>query len=341
MDSIGTMLIRTFSIICWDVYLDRMPSLFMHDERMEFGGHPNTTSVAIPIANARHINQSNLSGSNDGDDLSSPSFHNATSAEILMGGHGTNYITTTTNAHQPYVGHVDVPRSMSYAPKSHHVEGPHAYGAAMGYVGSLPHDPYPSPVVRNGTINLPAAMRATGLHHAPDNLSMLYGQSCPESSFQTQSIPGLKQMKFPVDMSTSPMNMLFPQFNSRDVVTPTSTNSHNAANLNNSMFQFRATNPASAEQIIEKQKKRKESHNAVERRRRDHINEMIHQLGLIVDDGDGESIRLNKGEILQRAVERIRFLEQVVQVQRDHLAIVDPTFELPQIVIQPAAAPHD
>jgi hypothetical protein len=46
---------------------------------------------------------------------------------------------------------------------------------------------------------------------------------------------------------------------------------------------------------------------------------------------------MNKGEILERAVERLRYLEQVVRHQRQHLAQVDPVYQLPHISIQSAA----
>jgi microphthalmia-associated transcription factor len=107
------------------------------------------------------------------------------------------------------------------------------------------------------------------------------------------------------------------------------------------MFQFRTTHPTSSEQIVEKQKKRKESHNAVERRRRDHINEMIHQLGCLVEDGEGEAGRMNKGEILQKAVERIHVLEKAVELQGARLALVDPTYKLPEIVVESASIPEE
>lgn len=110
--------------------------------------------------------------------------------------------------------------------------------------------------------------------------------------------------------------------------------------------------------LIEKQRRRKESHNAVERRRRDHINEMIHRLTVLVEqdicalygseqsssptsfrkdpiegsaeftNGDG-SPRLNKGEVLEKAVERIQELSRITRLQALRLHQIDPTWRVP------------
>ena len=86
----------------------------------------------------------------------------------------------------------------------------------------------------------------------------------------------------------------------------------------------------------EKRQKRRESHNAVERRRRDNINEKIQELASIIPDefmtqsfgGHGSSplsaspathhaadgtIKHNKGVILRKSVDYIRSLQDVVK----------------------------
>jgi len=224
--------------------------------------------------------------------------------------------------------------------------GPEA-GLPMGYgsfrktpinsnsVASFPHDPYPSPVLPHLSLH-----QQQQQHHqiraqrSMDHYSIVYGQSCPESGYSSPSIAGMKQMRFP--MENSPLNVILPHhLSSGRAQDYHSLSNHalapasNATELSGALFQFRTTNPASADQIMEKQKKRKESHNAVERRRRDHINEMIQQLGSLVEDASGsEAGRLNKGEILQRAVEKIRHLERIVRLQKNRLAVVDPNFQL-------------
>jgi hypothetical protein len=88
--------------------------------------------------------------------------------------------------------------------------------------------------------------------------------------------------------------------------------------------------------LKEKRQKRRESHNAVERRRRDNINEKIQELASIIPDefmthsfgGHGSSplsaspathhaadgtIKHNKGVILRKSVDYIRSLQDVVK----------------------------
>lgn len=70
---------------------------------------------------------------------------------------------------------------------------------------------------------------------------------------------------------------------------------------------------------VEKRRKRRESHNAVERRRRDNINERIHELAGMVppspqemeDGGDNVADgKLHKGLVLKRSIDYIRALQQ-------------------------------
>lgn len=123
--------------------------------------------------------------------------------------------------------------------------------------------------------------------------------------------------------------------------------------------------PASMERFLEKQRKRKESHNAVERRRRDHINDMIKRLSELVPGCGGSIIaeapaslpfagsasslhaslttpmsdtsdpalkycfRLNKGEILQCSVEYITHLQSVLRQTLRRLQVYEPMASIP------------
>lgn len=83
------------------------------------------------------------------------------------------------------------------------------------------------------------------------------------------------------------------------------------------------------ENLLEKQRRRRESHNAVERRRRDHINEMIQRLNIIVpemaDDGYGlDSSKSNKGEILSKTVEYIQNLQYAYDKALSFILKIDP-----------------
>ncbi|KAI8145531.1 Myc-type, basic helix-loop-helix domain-containing protein [Fennellomyces sp. T-0311] len=60
------------------------------------------------------------------------------------------------------------------------------------------------------------------------------------------------------------------------------------------------------QQLFEKKRRRRESHNAVERRRRDNINERINELATLLPDRD--ATKANKGTILRKSVDHIRAL---------------------------------
>lgn len=71
-----------------------------------------------------------------------------------------------------------------------------------------------------------------------------------------------------------------------------------------------------------KLRKRRESHNAVERRRRDHINEMIQKLNYLISGSESlpdDCSRSNKGEILARAVEYISDLKSQYELALERL----------------------
>ncbi|KAG5519498.1 hypothetical protein PMAC_002126 [Pneumocystis sp. 'macacae'] len=79
--------------------------------------------------------------------------------------------------------------------------------------------------------------------------------------------------------------------------------------------------------LLEKHRKRRESHNAVERRRRDNINEKIQELATLVSESlfknktgsnsdvknlNNSDFKLNKGEILRKSVDYIRSLRNCI-----------------------------
>ncbi|KAG9307315.1 hypothetical protein G9A89_017143 [Geosiphon pyriformis] len=68
--------------------------------------------------------------------------------------------------------------------------------------------------------------------------------------------------------------------------------------------------------MCEKRRRRRESHNAVERRRRDNINEKIQELSTLLPDSFNDSAnKPNKGVILRKSVDYIRNLKQIVDQQ--------------------------
>ncbi|KAF7723175.1 hypothetical protein EC973_002310 [Apophysomyces ossiformis] len=63
--------------------------------------------------------------------------------------------------------------------------------------------------------------------------------------------------------------------------------------------------------LFEKKRRRRESHNAVERRRRDTINERIFELSTLLPERDAS--KNNKGTILKKSVDHIRFLHEEIR----------------------------
>ncbi|KAG8712496.1 hypothetical protein FRC08_014498 [Ceratobasidium sp. 394] len=93
-----------------------------------------------------------------------------------------------------------------------------------------------------------------------------------------------------------------------------------------------------AQLLSEKRRRRRESHNAVERRRRDNINEKISELSTLIpeclltdnpapttgkddvlgpvdEEGGKEGPKANKGMILRKSVDYIKYLQQLVRAQ--------------------------
>jgi hypothetical protein len=83
------------------------------------------------------------------------------------------------------------------------------------------------------------------------------------------------------------------------------------------------------ESMDEKRRKKRESHNAVERRRRDHINEKIQELNALlpVIPSDSQN-KPNKGLILNRSVDYIKHLQLFTAKQ------IDRSLELEQVLMR-------
>ena len=79
---------------------------------------------------------------------------------------------------------------------------------------------------------------------------------------------------------------------------------------------------------MEKRRRRRESHNLVERRRRDNINERIQELGLLLPDAtlDGAN-KPNKGQILRKSVEQIKLLQNEVNMYQSKVQELESLLE--------------
>lgn len=76
--------------------------------------------------------------------------------------------------------------------------------------------------------------------------------------------------------------------------------------------------------MLEKKRQRRESHNAVERRRRENINERIHELATLLPDSQ-EAVKLNKGTILRKSVDYIRYLHDEQRQYQQHVHELEDT----------------
>ncbi|KAI8344181.1 Myc-type, basic helix-loop-helix domain-containing protein [Chlamydoabsidia padenii] len=73
------------------------------------------------------------------------------------------------------------------------------------------------------------------------------------------------------------------------------------------------------EKLIERKRKRRESHNVVERKRRDNINARIDELSTLLPPQHQSPQKLNRGIILQNSVNHIRALHQRVAEQQERI----------------------
>lgn len=79
------------------------------------------------------------------------------------------------------------------------------------------------------------------------------------------------------------------------------------------------------QQMFEKKRRRRESHNAVERRRRDNINERINELATLLPDRD--AVKSNKGTILRKSVDHIRLLHDKLRQHQQRIQELEKMME--------------
>lgn len=80
------------------------------------------------------------------------------------------------------------------------------------------------------------------------------------------------------------------------------------------------------QQLFEKKRRRRESHNAVERRRRDNINERINELATLLPDRD--ATKANKGTILRKSVDHIRILHEKLNQYQQRVQELESLLEM-------------
>lgn len=177
-------------------------------------------------------------------------------------------------------------------------------------------------------------------YFSPNNYSNL--SPAPQSNLHAMQ-NNQQQLAF----SPSSYNESFDPYNSlNSPITPMAlTNSfNNNASLNSPLVRTISGGSSAPKQPLskeEKLKRRREFHNAVERRRRDHIKERIKDLSKLVPpmmllyDCNGKEIRPNKALILSKSVEYMRALNNVLQVQKARRAdIIEKIKQLQQLESQ-------
>jgi hypothetical protein len=80
------------------------------------------------------------------------------------------------------------------------------------------------------------------------------------------------------------------------------------------------------QQLFDKKRRRRESHNAVERRRRDNINERIFELSTLLPERDAS--KNNKGTILRKSVNHIRLLHDKVNQYQQRVQELENMLEM-------------
>ncbi|KAI8911077.1 helix-loop-helix DNA-binding domain-containing protein [Gorgonomyces haynaldii] len=139
--------------------------------------------------------------------------------------------------------------------------------------------------------------------------------------------PGLSNSNGYYSMSMPPQQTQ--QFTPQEFMQPQSYSSFQGVRSNASNSVEEDPNQrATVDAINEKRRRRRESHNAVERRRRDHINEKIQELSSLLPEfaSDAQN-KPNKGVILRRSVEYIRHMQVFAARQMDR------TLELEQVLM--------
>jgi len=188
---------------------------------------------------------------------------------------------------------------------------------------SMANSPYgTSPLVISQPVNIVGSNHYHNIDQTFPQMNSFTGSTAINinGSVPTHLTPGLNNglysMSMPVNGTNG--NTFFNQPNSYGSYTGDLA-------LKSSSFDFLEEldgNSKQLEILNEKRRRRRESHNAVERRRRDNINEKIHELSTLIpehilnpNNGEGPVGKPNKGVILRKSVEYIKHLQSLVEKQ--------------------------
>jgi hypothetical protein len=191
---------------------------------------------------------------------------------------------------------------------------------AMSMPGSPTHRPSHGSFVARPT----PRQSETPAYGQPYDLAMRKRSRTRQNSLEQMSDTSISNSGVPTSnvSQTGPTNAL-PQSVPVSATSSTASNisissiTSTTTNNNNNTVASNAPNSPNSLSALDRLRRRRENHNHVERRRRDHINGTIRALAaLLPDRGCGpDGQRRNKGAILESAVEWLR------EVQRENMAL--------------------
>lgn len=213
----------------------------------------------------------------------------------------------------------------------------------------LDHPQYDLNNNNNNKAALPSPITTSSLDSPPNKMNNQYNtmplSSSPKSSYNNRIQQ--QQQQYDMYMNSNPSN--FPQpisipttNTNANTKSPTSVTSPHQNYYSSSVPDSKIsdtlvspTSPGSLEDeilqrnmqhIFEKKRRRRESHNAVERRRRDNINDRITELATLLPDRD--AIKSNKGTILRKSVDHIRLLHDKLRQHQQRIQELENMLEV-------------
>ncbi|KAG2221368.1 hypothetical protein INT45_012414 [Circinella minor] len=187
------------------------------------------------------------------------------------------------------------------------------FGSPPTY-SELPMDMPPPPSSSSSTSHYPQGPPGAAAMSAPANIDYNFGTSPPYYNDHPHPMTQQPQQTKKSKQSKQPKQQQSPEQQGGTAKS----------------FEDDYTMQMNLQMIMEKRRRRRESHNAVERRRRDNINDRIQELGTLLPDtmlesnnnnnnNNNGSNKPNKGVILRRSVDHIRFLQQEVHTYQQRI----------------------
>ncbi|KAI9596608.1 helix-loop-helix DNA-binding domain-containing protein [Syncephalis fuscata] len=294
------------------------PASFDDDLALNMGASPTSASFlsmqqqfdrsigSVPLA---HQNSGSVFGHNDGGGT------NASSGdEFSTDGRDTNFGFSGLPSSNASVPPMDVKtatnggRYLRYAAGS--VVGVPIAGAPAG--ASIIGGPGGNFQSMSMPVNLGMGTGAAGIN---GNTDWFGSPTTAAAAAATAAVSGLDVGSFPGMHTGNTMSFGAANGGSGPASGPASAGE---LSLINSMFDPEDIKNAhkQAQLMYEKRRRRRESHNAVERRRRDNINEKIQELAILLPDCNADpNNKPNKGAILRKSVDYIRRVQQVMHQQ--------------------------